>query len=99
MAEVEISREAQTDLADIGAAGVEQFGSSVAERHLRDLRRVFGRLADYPLAGQARPEFRHGIRSVPCRPHRILYTVRGDTVLIVRVIHQARDVARALGDQ
>lgn len=96
MAEVRISEAARIDIEGIRALGVESFGEDAAERHLRDLRAAFALLAESPFAGQERPEFRQDMRAIARRPHRILYTVVGETVLIVRVIHQARDVPTAL---
>lgn len=98
MADVLLSTLARADLEDIRAHGVEAFGEAAAERQLVGLRSVFVFHAEHPMAGQARPEFRHDIRSLPHRPHRILYTVTGEIVLVVRVIHQARDVASALDE-
>ena len=51
------------------------------------------------MAGQARLELGPGIRSLSHRPHRILYRVEGDMVIVDRIIHQARDVRRALQDE
>lgn len=96
MAEVRLTQEARADLETIRTYGVEHFGEAAAERHLRGIRDAFDLLARHPLAGQERPEFQPGIRATSRRPHRILYSVDGGLVLIIRVIHQARDVPAAL---
>lgn len=98
MADLRLTETALADLEDIRNIGVADFGADVAEHHLVGIRRQFDLLPRHPLAGQARPEFRQGIRTLSHRRHRILYTVADDVVLIVRVIHQARDVAAALRD-
>lgn len=96
MADLRLSDEAAGDLEEIRDIGMRRFGRLAADRHLDELRRSIALLAEYPFAGQARPEFRRDMRSVACRPHRILYTATTDLVIVVRVVHQARDVAAAL---
>ena len=99
MAELRLSEEAASDLDDIRRNGIERFGPAAADRHLRNIRQLIALLADRPFAGQERPEFRDGIRTVSKHPHRILYVVAKDVVTIVRVLHHARDVQDALGGE
>ncbi len=99
MVEVRISEAARIDLEDIRTVGTERFGQDAVEHHLRDIGHAFALLADHPSAGQPRPEFSQDIRAIARRPHRILYTVVDGFVLIVRIIHQARDVPTALRDE
>jgi len=96
VADVRLSALARADLEDIRDHGMTHFGEAATERHRAALQQAFALLAEHPLAGQARPEFRQDIRAIPRRPHRILYTVDEHGVLILRIIHQARDVRRAL---
>jgi toxin ParE1/3/4 len=98
MAELRLSDEAAGDLDDIRTSGIERFGQLAADHHLAALRQAIALLRDYPFAGQARPEFRRDIRSITRPPHRILYTATPELVIIVRVLHQARDVTAALND-
>jgi toxin ParE1/3/4 len=96
MADLRLSAMARRDLEAIRDAGVEEFGPDVAERHLLGFEHHFGLLRQHPFAGQSRPEFALGIRSLSHRPHRLLYRVDGDTVLVVRIIHHRQDVRGAL---
>ena len=98
VAEVRLSAAERADFEDIREYGVEQFGETVAERHLVGLREALALLAEHPRVGPARPEFRQDIRSLPHRPHRILDTVAGDVVSVLRIVHQARDVPAALDE-
>lgn len=99
MADLRLSAEARRDLREIKDASVEAFGPDHASRYMIGFGRLFGLLRDQPFAGQERPEFALDLRSISHRPYRLLYTVTGDTVVIVRVIHQARDVRRALQEE
>lgn len=43
--------------------------------------------------GRARPELADGLRSFPTRtPHIIFYMPGADQILVVRVLHHARDI-------
>ena len=97
MADLKLSREARADLEAVRQVGIRDHGPIAAEAHLRGFERLFQLLREQPYAGQERPEFDRDICSLAHRPHRILYTVRADRVLIVRVIHHARDVRAVLG--
>ncbi len=92
MASLRVSAEARADLAQIREEGVREFGPVAAAAHLAGFRRLFQLLRQQPQAGQERPEFGTAIRSLSHRPHRILYMVERDGVLILRIIHHARDV-------
>lgn len=97
MAELRLSEAAASDLNDIRSNGNERFGKAAAERHMHSIRQGIALLADRPFAGQERPEFRDGIRTISRHPHRILYVAADDLVTIIRVLHHARDVQDALG--
>ena len=99
MAKLRVSAEARRDLERIGAIGVEEHGPVATAAYLEGFRRFFGLLGEQPYAGQARPELGPDIRSLSHRPYRLLYRLDGDTVIIDRIIHQARDVGRALREE
>ncbi len=48
--------------------------------------------------GNLRPEYGEDIRSLPLGQHVVLYHSREDEVLIVRVIHSSRDIARLIDE-
>ena len=99
MAELRLSAAAREDLIDIRDQGVRDFGPAATARHLAGFEARFVLLRERPFAGQQRPEFELAIRSLSHRPHRILYQVDRRGVLIVRIIHQARDVRGALRER
>jgi toxin ParE1/3/4 len=53
----------------------------------------FEPLRHHPLAGPTREQLAHGLRVTFHSPYAIYYLVLSDAVVIVRVIHGARDVA------
>lgn len=96
MGDLRISRRAQRDLDDIRDWGTNEFGSEGSARHLKGFLHLFALLREFPRAGEARPRWGGGLRSVSHRPHRILYRVDAGGVLIVRILHSSRDVRHAI---
>ena len=56
------------------------------------------RLETFPLSAPERPEVGKGMRSLSVGPYVVLYRVLADHVLIVRVVHSARNLPRVLRD-
>jgi len=51
-----------------------------------------------PLVGRVVPEYgRYDLRELIIGSYRLVYLVRADEVVVVRVVHGARDFRRALG--
>ncbi|NYD88589.1 type II toxin-antitoxin system RelE/ParE family toxin [Sphingomonas melonis] len=96
MTRLRVSAAARRDLRDIGETGRRDFGKSASAAHINGFRRLFRLLRDQPFAGAEWSELNLDIRSLSHRPHRILYRVEGDTVIIVRIIHQSRDMRQVL---
>lgn len=96
MAKLRVSAEARRDLQDIGSTGTREYGPIASAAHVEGFRRLFRLLRDQPFAGQEWPDLDLGVRSLSHRPHRILYRVDGDAVVIDRIIHQARDIRHVL---
>lgn len=57
------------------------------------------RLADFPFSAPARPDIGPEVRSVVVGRYLTLYRVTDDEVLIVRVVHGAREVTGLLEDE
>lgn len=97
MAEVRLSEGARADLADIDAYGAEQFGEDAADGYQRGISDTLDRLSRFPRLGEARPAYGMNIRCIVYRRHRILYRLIGEEVVVARILHHSRDVARHLG--
>jgi toxin ParE1/3/4 len=65
---------------------------AAADRLLERFQETFARLARHPLMGRARDELRPGLRSFSVRKYVVYYRFFEGRVIIVRVIHGARDV-------
>jgi toxin ParE1/3/4 len=96
MAELDLSPAARADLLDIRIYSVDQFGVEVADSYFLGFDAVFALLREHPMVGASRVDLGQGIRCLIHRQHRIFYYVDGDTVVIVRVVHHARDAKQAL---
>lgn len=96
MTRVRLSRAARADLHDIRRYSVEHHGRTVADRYLRGFATVFRLIASHPKIGPIEEGFGGSIRTYSHGRHLILYRDQGDQVTILRILHQARDLARAL---
>jgi toxin ParE1/3/4 len=96
VARLRLAPAAREDLRDIRIYSKAAFGAKVARDYLEGLRAVFALLRDRPLAGMAEDDLGEGIRGFAYRSHRLYYRVALDGVLIVRILHHARDVMRAM---
>lgn len=88
---------AREDIRDIRAYSKGRFGARVARDYLEGLSAAFGRLAARPHAGVSESALAIGMRSIVYRSHRIYYLLEGDDLLVVRILHHARDVSGAFG--
>jgi toxin ParE1/3/4 len=91
-----LSSKAVADLDAIDAYSFEQYGDEVATTYMRGFDELFDLLRRHSLAGQDASELGKGIRSLLHRSHRIFYQLGKDEILIVRILHHAIDVKRAL---
>ena len=69
-----------------------------ADRWVDKLDEKFGILATQPLMGRAREELAAGLRSFPFGRYVIFYMPVQDGIDVVRMLHSARDVDSAFGE-
>lgn len=96
MKRLDISAQAQRDLAEIGDYSYDEFGPSVASDYLRGIRATFVLLLEFPEIGPVFAEVRPAIRVKEFRSHQIFYRVTKGEIAIVRVLHKARDARRLM---
>jgi toxin ParE1/3/4 len=67
---------------------------AAAERLLGLVDAAVARLARFPYIGAPREELGPGLRSIRIRPfpHLLFYSVDGETVTLIRLLHGARDL-------
>lgn len=90
--------EAKRDLADIRAYLQRQAGEAVAARMISRLKNAVARVRSMPRAGIARPDYRPNCRFAVEDPYLIYYDFDGRLVLILRIIHKARDRDAIMGE-
>ena len=96
---IRLGEGAKDDLRDIRTYSKAQFGSAVAKAYLNGLDAVFAMLSQRPHVGALEEDLDTGIRGFAYRSHRIYYRVADDAIIVVRVLHHARDARRWIGDQ
>jgi len=94
-----ISPEAEADLDEIWLHAAKESSSiAIADRLVDAITERFWILARYPHVGRRRDkDLRSGLRSFPIWNYIIIYSVEGQDVRILRVIHGSRDLKAQLG--
>ncbi|MBO6549310.1 MAG: type II toxin-antitoxin system RelE/ParE family toxin [Rhizobiales bacterium] len=87
---------ADEDILGIYAYTLEQFGEEQAITYFRSLEGCFEFLCDHPRAAKQREEFNPPVRIHHHKKHFILYSVEDEYLLIVRVLHERRELKRYL---
>ena len=83
---------AETDLLELWLTIAEE-NLVAADESLDTAQASVALLATQPEMGRARPELSNGLRSFPTRtPYIIFYLPDDDNLLVVRVLHYARDI-------
>ncbi|MBL8827280.1 MAG: type II toxin-antitoxin system RelE/ParE family toxin [Planctomycetaceae bacterium] len=94
MARLRLSLESRSDLKSISAY-ISRDNPSAAKKVARDLRETFCIIATHPLMGEAAPQIGDGtLRVFSCGSYLIYYRIDGQFVVIVRVVHGAREQGR-----
>lgn len=93
---LELSRQAESDLADIRDYSVEQFGLARAISYLDAIETAFRRIMTYPEMGGVHGKIEPPVRSLACHRHRIFYVIERDAIVVQRILHGAMDVDRHL---
>ncbi len=96
MGEFRLTLAAQADLDRIGRHTHERWGIAQRDYYLGLLDKAFRQLANNPELGRPRDEVRHNLRGFVCREHIVFYRVVTSEVVVVRALHHARDIKRAI---
>lgn len=87
---------AMEDLRDIWRYGAERWGLDQTERYGEKLLDAFEFLALNPQAGFSIDAIRAGYKRHAVGSHLIFYRLSGETVEVVRILHQRMDAERQL---
>ena len=96
MTAVVLTRLARTDLAANDRYTAAHYGADAADRYTLGFAEAFDLLARHPEAGAAQPLLGTGIRCLVHRRHRVFYRVDDAQVIIIRILHHARDARSQL---
>lgn len=96
-AQLRLSSAARNDLIDIDEYSAAHFGDDAADSYARGFREAFALLREHPHAGATWLELGRGVRYLIHKRHRIFYRASKNEVLILRIVHHARDARAALG--
>ena len=91
--------EADNDLIGIYVYGFKSFGEEQAEKYFSELEDCFQLLSETPLICRERTEFTPPVRIHPHGRHLVIYVLRGDLILIVRVLHVSMDLPQHLSSK
>jgi toxin ParE1/3/4 len=84
---------AKNDLRQIWRYFVGVASPEIADRLLKDIQRACERVRRRPFTWRMRDEIVPGLRSILVHPYVVFYRMTGETVEIVRVLHQRRNLA------
>jgi len=92
MPRIRFTHSAETDLLELWVTIAEE-NPTAADETLDVIQATTTLLGTQPEIGRARPELAEGLRSLPTRtPYLIFYLSDDDGLLVVRVLHHARDI-------
>lgn len=91
---IRLRAKARSDLGQIYAYSLTEFGEDVARRYKADIDAVLARLSSYPELGASEPKLGADVRSYPVGEHRIYYRIADTHVAIARVLHKRMDARR-----
>ena len=91
MMRLSYSPAARRDLKSIYKQSGRQFGLTRADGYRDGLLQALRFIADHPLASPEHVGYRWPIRYHLYQSHLIFYTVEGDVLQVVRVLHQQQD--------
>lgn len=92
MFRIRFTNSAEADLLELWLTIAEE-NLVAADESLGSIQSTIAALGRQPEMGRARPELADGLRSLPTRtPYNIFYLPNADGLLVVRVLHHARDI-------
>lgn len=97
MLKLRLVEAAAEDLRDIRIYSKAQFGAVVARGYLDGIAGSIAMLRQRPGVGAEENDLAAGIRGFTYRSHRLYYQVDRDTLIVVRILHHARNAQRWIG--
>jgi toxin ParE1/3/4 len=89
--------EADQDLLGIWNYYVAEASAEIADKIVQQIFTVARRVSGLPLSGRSRDDLKPGLRAVLAHPYVVFYRLKNGDVEIVRVLHERRNLPKALG--
>ncbi len=96
---LKVAKRAQEELQGIWQYTLDKWGQEQAESYLQALENAFHRLLTHPESGYRRPDIFSGCHHLKVRKHLVFYTIAGDYVEVLAVLHQQMDCTRCFFDK
>ena len=90
---IDFSLAAEADIAAINREGIRLFGPRQAQKYGAEMADAFRVIAEFPLASPVREGFARPIRVKPFGSHVLLYELKDEVALILRIRHGHEDWA------
>ena len=91
-----VTEKANRDLVKIGQYTEQTWGRAQRKNYLKSIVMRFGWIAKNPLLGKIRDDIKVSYRSYQEGRHVVFYTIDGDAVHIIGVLHENMDFGRHL---
>ncbi len=96
MAAFRLAAKAKTDLKSIGSYAERTWGREQRNKYLARLDSTFHTLAYAPYKGRACDDIREGYRKYRVGKHIVFYRQTGDSIEVIRVLHERMDLTSQL---
>jgi toxin ParE1/3/4 len=90
-----VTDEAKRDMADIGNYSKRTWGAEQARTYRGLIIQSFAKLLERPSRGRLQDNLAPSVRRLNVRRHAVFYFVRGEDLVISRVLHQSMDFTAA----
>lgn len=94
MAEYVLSNKAEGDLTEIYTHSYRSFGEATADGYFLGLSECLERLANNPGLGRTADLIHPGLLRYEHARHVVFYTIEGDGIFVLRILHHAMDLGR-----
>jgi len=88
---IDFSRQAEADIVAINREGIRLFGIKQAQKYAADMAEAFRLIGEFPQSSPEREGFNRPVRVRPFGSHVILYELRDDVAIILRIRHGHED--------
>ncbi len=93
-----LTRQAARDLHDIHLHSVTKWGQERADAYLAEIYAVFAKVGASPELGRLRAHRSVPFLMVPAGRHFVVYDQAADGVIVLTVLHQARDIEQIIAE-